>query len=188
MAKAVKFTKENIDRIIAKVRKPQENSLGFFVLLNAKLDQWTQIAFRAEGLRGGNPKWPSWNRGRGFNILGGTTLTKAGTRKIRYGTDLSAKWPKNIGRPALKRGTTGFIRTGVRRYTGSSKMLQASGGFRRSFGRIRVRKEGLNYGTTFNLAEKIMSSPTRQVLFITPQDEKEIMRMWLQYNSRLMQL
>lgn len=188
MAKTVKFTKENIDKIIRKVRRPQENTTGFFVLLNAKFDQWTQITFRRQGARAGHPAWPSWNRGRGFNVLGGTTLTKAGTRKIRYGTDVLPKWPGNKGRPSRGFGMTGYIRTGVRRYTGASKLLQASGGFRRSFGRMRLRKDGLNYGTTFGLAERIMSNPMRQVLFITPSDEKEIGRLWLNYNSRLMQL
>lgn len=187
MATTYPFTKDSIKKIIKKVTEPLLKINEFWNISKIKFDQWTQLAFRLQGARSGSPAWPTWNKGLGFNVLGGTTLTKAGTRKIRYGTDIKTKWPNNLGRPS-RGASPGYIRVGVRRYTGASKLLQASGSFRRSFGKIRQNKSALYYGTKFELAEKIMSNPIRNVLFITPQDEKEIQKMWYLFNDKNIRL
>ena len=97
-------------------------------------------------------------------MLGGTTLTESGTRKIRYGTDL-----RGAGMHGT-RGKIGYVRKGVRRYTGRSRMLQASGAFKKSFRPLAITSKGLMYGTRFKNAEGIMSNPARPVVFVTEKD------------------
>ena len=180
MTKTMKFNTKSVQKIMNGLAKPFEASQAFFVLLGSKIDQQTQQTFRGLGMRkGGGSLWPTWNKGRGFNVLGGTTQTKAGTRKIRYGTDLRGKGMHGTGK-------IGYVRKGVRRYTGQSKLLQASGGFRKSFKLLKINKKGLMYGTQFKIAEEIMSKPARPVLFVSNTDSKQFFRLYRSFvNQRI---
>ena len=180
MIKTMKFNNRSVKVITDGLLKPFKDVRNYWVLLGAKIDQHTQQVFRGLGKRtGGGEPWPTWNRGRGFNVLGGTTLTEAGTRKIRYGTDLKGKGMHG-------KGQVGYVRTGVRRYTGKSKMLQASGGFRKSFRPLKITKRGLLYGTKFKIAEEIMSNPARPVLFVSDTDRSQFFRLFRTFANRKM--
>jgi len=171
VVKTIKFDK-NSGTIIAKgLLKPIKQAKTFFNILGVKVDQMAQLTFRVLGARAGHKKWIGYNRGRG-HILGGTTRTKKGTWNIRYGTDLSGR-AKGTYKP-------GVLRKGIRRYSSSSKLLQASvsGGFRQSFKILTTTGKKLLYGSRMKIAEKIMSDPKRPVLFVTPKDRKSILNLW----------
>jgi len=140
------------------IKRPFKNIRQFWAALALIIDRDTMLTFRHEGARGGHAAWTPFAR---------STLEMLKTRaigKIRYGTDLR-------GRPA---GTyiPFKIRPGMRRYSASSKLLQAGGMFRDSFGIVKIGRDRLIYGTKHEKAEKIMGVKNRQVLFVTPQDEQ----------------
>jgi hypothetical protein len=156
-------TRFKLEKMLA---RPFKNIRQFWTSLALMIDQDTQLTFRHEGARAGRKKWA------GFSPK--TLTTKVGTKKIRYGTDLRPLPPDRLRalRAAWGWAHRGEMRKGVRRYSSSSKLLQASGLFRKSFGIIKMARDQLIYGTKHQLAEKIMGVKNRQVLFITPQDEQ----------------
>ena len=141
------FNKKTADALTKGIARPIEKNKTFFTLLNILIDQSTQDTFRKQGERDGHKKW------RPFSI---NTLQDAdGKFRRRPGTD----------------GST------TRRYDSDSKLLQASGGFRKSFGNVSIRNGQLIYGirglTMRNLGKEIMSNPERQVLFVNSADRKK---------------
>jgi len=177
MVRAVKFNERGVDYITRSIKGPIKNAYGYFQWLGINIDQLTQLTFRVEGARSGHSKWVGYNRGKG-HILGGTTRTKTGTWNIRYGTDKS---PKRTAKELAQYKTDNnlWFRKGPmpgyqsdRRYSASSKLLQASGSFRRSFKTMKLTRKQVKYGSVFKLAGKIMEDPERQVLFVTRQDKK----------------
>jgi len=155
--KVVNLDRKGINTIIKGLKKPIDNARTFFQILGLKIDSVTQLTFRAEGARAGHRAWTPFSRD--------TLFTRAGTWKIRYGTDLRGR-PKGSYIP-------GKLRKGVRRYSSSSKLLLASGGFRRSFGIIRITNDYVMYGIKGLQMRKLKigSKPERQVLFVTEQDK-----------------
>lgn len=127
--------------------RPGMKSLELMKLLALRQDRFAQDAFQTEG--GSNKK--KWRK---FSPK--TLRTPKGTWKIRYGTDLRGRPPGSF-KPFV-------LRPGVRRYSSNSKLLQASGLFRKSFQLMSLAKDRFKYGTNHQLAEKIMSGPQRQVL------------------------
>lgn len=188
--KSYKLDDKTIKNITDLISAPLANPISFFKELALKIDQQTQLTFRLLGARSGHEAWLTYNKGKG-HINGGTTKTKAGTWKIRYGTNLNAasvKGKKRIEKrkASLLKSTGSLIgphRLGVKRFSTNSKMLQASGTFRKSFQELtwRTDRKGFTYGTNFPNAEQIMSNPTRQVLFITPKDRQEYANLFLKY-------
>ena len=148
------------------VAKPIKNALPYFKLIGLRIDQATQRTFKFEGSRDGRTGWKSFNNGQGVSAKGGTTRNKKGTWNHRYGTDNS----KN------------------RRYSASSKLLQASGSFRKSFQIIKATKKSLAYGIRGlkmrKLGLKIMSSPERQVLFVTKNDKTSWTNEFVKYYNK----
>jgi len=113
----------------------------------------------------------------------------AGTPKIRYGTDKGPLPPgelKSLRSRWVRRGGFGRIgkmRKSIRRYSSSSKLLRASGGFMRSFKTTKITKNRMIYKTEHELAEEIMSIKNRQVLSVNSADEARYInqfRIWFQ--------
>lgn len=167
MTKTIMFNKRAVKIITDGLIKPFRDVRNFWVLLGAKIDQQTQQTFRELGKRtGGGEQW------RGYSPQ--TLKTEKGTWKIRYGTDLRGK------------GMRGHFRKGVRRYSAASKMLQASGGFKKSFRPLKITKRGLLYGTRFKIAEEIMSNPARPVLFVSGTDRQQFFRLFRTFVNQRM--
>lgn len=166
MTTTIKLDKNTKDKLRKLVEKPFKNIRQFWGALALMINRDTQLTFRHQGARGGHEAWQPFSRS--------TLRTPAGTRKIRYGTDLRPLDPSRLRtlRARWGYGQIGEMRKGVRRYDESSKLLQASGMFRNSFGLIKLGRDRLVYGTKHKLAEQIMSVKNRQVLFITGQDEQ----------------
>lgn len=160
--KTYKFGPQAIRKIVRGMSAPIRDMRSFFNILGVMLDTDTKLTFMREGTRSGNPRWRDFSPG--------TLRTRAGTYNIRYGTDLRGR-PRGTYIPFKKR-------PGIRRYSSRSKLLQASGSFKRSFGVKSVTKRKLDYGTVFELAEEIIGKGRRQrqVLFITPGDEAKYAR------------
>lgn len=169
MATRIKFDEKAGLRIEVGLNRPLRRGREFFAALALMVDRDAMLAFRRQGERGGHPRWKRFSEN--------TLRTPAGTKKIRYGTDLRpldpealrqlrARWIRTKGF-----GATGEMRKGVRRYSSTSKLLQASGGFRNSFKIRMIRRNRMLYSTNHELAEKIMSHGPRNVLFITSRDE-----------------
>ena len=165
-------------RDIAKgTARPFKSTRRMFIQFGVQIDRDTMMTFRALGVQGGKYRdrgpWPAFNSGRGVGfydtVRGSTTRTKKGTWKIRYGTDL-----KGVG-------SQGRFRPGARRYSMSSKLLQASGGFRSSFGIQKISNNRMIYGTNHKDAEEIMSNPARPVLWYTPMDRLRYTNMILKW-------
>lgn len=138
-------------QIALSIVKPIENSLPFMSLLSNTIDTDTQQQFRNQGQGGGKRKIPSQYIWK--------PLSSRSIGKLRSGTDGSK----------------------TRRYSSSSKALQASGGFRKSFKPIGITKDKLKYGTNHELAGKIGSKPFRPVLFVTNEDEMRYNRLFKKY-------
>ena len=157
---------KKIARIISEgISRPLRNLKSFWSILAIMLDQDAMASFRHEGARGGHEKWDD------FSV--DTLKTSVGTWKIRYGTDLRPLSPDRLRglRQKWGFGHKGYMRKGIRRYAGNSKLLQASGLFRSSFKLQKITANSLLYGTKHRLADKIMSVKNREVLFITNQDK-----------------
>lgn len=146
MAIELEFNNRTIKKITKAMQRPLDRSKTFLSILGSMIDSDVQAIFRGLGVRpGAGRKWDGY--------MQSTIKTKAGKFKRRPGTD-NAK---------------------TRKYSGTSKMLQASGGFRKSFKTISVSPNKLVYGTRLSLKGKdisaaIMSDPERQVLFVSNQD------------------
>jgi len=150
--------------------QPIEKSTELMKLIGQKLDQNTQTTFRLEGARDGHTRWLDYNRGKG-HLPGGSTQYKDGRWKRRAGTD-NAK---------------------TRKYSPSSKMLQASGGFRKAFGVIETTENNVLYGVQSDwedLAGKIIEDhgAVREVLFVTENEYEGYQRLalaWFVKNIKL---
>jgi len=160
MAKTYKLEPGVMKKILAGVAAPSKKYRDYFSILGTMIDTDVRITFRQEGQRGGRPKWHPFSEG--------TLRTPRGTWNIRYGTDLRGR-PKGSYIP-------GQLRKGVRRYSPTSKLLQAGRGFSRSFGIRSITDRQLVYGTNHAKAEEIMRSPAsrfhRPVLFVTAGDKE----------------
>ena len=158
MAKVVKFNK-----LGATLRKGFIGQLNksnqFMNLLGVKIDGQTQQTFRGLGMRKlGGKSWPA--------LSINTIQTKSGKFRRRPGTDGAKK----------------------RRYSSSSKTLQASGLFRKSFGVLRSTHKILSFGTIHKLAGDIMRQPSsrfhRPVVFVTRLDRDLYNKMFANWYSR----
>jgi phage gpG-like protein len=138
------------------ISKPVENAEPYFKLLSIEIDRGVQQQFRREGRTGGPRRIPASHQWDPFSA--NTLFTSPKTLKFnkRPGTDKSKR----------------------RRYSFKSKLLQASGGFRKSFRTTNVRKDGLKYQTVHKLGGKIGKSPFRPVLFVTDFDIKRFQNMF----------
>lgn len=138
----------------------------FFDILGIKIDQMTQLTFRMLGARSGMPSW------RGYSMLTLHPSWKAKDSSFpvfkgrRYNPDL---WQRRMGTDKSK----------TRRYSDSSKLLQASGRFRQSFRILRTTGKSLTYGTMHELAEEIIGD--RPVLFFTRDDSAVVSRMFMKF-------
>ena len=139
------------------------------------------MTFRNEGRR--PVKWKG--------LAESTKRTKRGTWNIRYGTDISPKMTaeelkdyKTANKLWYKPGPMkGY--EGKRRYSDSSKPLQASGSFRKSWGVLRLDNKRMIYGSNYHvggqlIADKIQSYG-RNVLFVLPKDELEFADKFLRF-------
>lgn len=183
------FNKQSLERIVRGMSRPLTQTRSFFQLLGSWAHQQTQITFRSQGARSGNLPWPPFSPK--------TLATSLGTWKIRYGTD---KNPKRTAAELASYKTKNKLwyvsgpmkgYRNERRYGKNSKLLQASGQFRKSFHIIGVRDKRMIYGTRHSLADKIIGNPSnfrryRPVLFMMPNDYTVINRMWFKwYDSKI---
>jgi len=176
----LQFTQQNIDRIIRGIARPITKTKQFFGLLGQKIDNDTQNMFEGEGSRPGlaGPGWAPFSPK--------TLQMPSGMYRIRYGTALKPKYPGGKDMPRYKRGDKKgqVIPHRRRRYSASSKLLQAFGGFRKSFKKLKVTKDTLLYGTNLKLSERIMSNRSRNVLAISGSDEKRYATLFQQWYDR----
>lgn len=150
------------DKLGATLRKGYFSQLNksnqFMNILGIKIDQQTQTNFRQLGARAGHKPWPA--------LSINTIQTKNGTFKKRPGTDGSK----------------------TRRYSSSSKPLQASGLFRQSHGIIRTTHKKLSYGTLHQLAKKIIRDPQsrfhRPTVFVLASDRALYNKMFANWYSK----
>jgi hypothetical protein len=124
--------------------------------------------FRGQGARDGFQQWRAFRK----STLHPTYHTKSGLRvsstwNIRYGTDMQGKKPRR------KRGAN------VRRYSASSKLLQASGGFRNSFRAMRITSHDAIVGSTMQKAPKIISD--RPVIRVSNSDLTHFRRLLIEH-------
>jgi hypothetical protein len=112
-------------------------------------------------------------------------MSRVGTRKIRYGTDMKprrtredlAEYRSEIG---WGWGRTGFMPGygAIRRYDTDSKILQASGSFMKSFRTMWVDRTGMVFGSNYHSKNGNVGAAEiagkREVLFITPMDKSFI--------------
>jgi len=174
--------KEISDRVGALITGTETpfRELSAWMLRNALL------AFQTSGARAGHRPWKA--------LSPKTLRTRAGTYRIRRGSDgtptplnpaalsaLRSAWVKKHGW-----GATGEMRPGVRRFRADSKPLLASGMFRNSWFVREASARRATVTTAFDseLAKKIMSDPTRQVLFVTEQDRRDIRRLFIGWIAR----
>jgi hypothetical protein len=130
------------------ISKPINNALPYFKLLSIEIDRGVQQQFRREGSIGGPRRIPASHQWKPFSPY--TLFTSPKTLKFnkRPGTDKSKR----------------------RRYSFKSKLLQASGMFRKSFRQTNLWSEGLKYQTVHKLGGKIGKNPFRPILFVTDFD------------------
>jgi hypothetical protein len=167
--KTLKLSKDTFKIIAKGISKPIRQAKPFFMRLAALQQRQTDDTFRRNGGRSGHRTWPELKQS--------TIKSKTGTPRIRYGTDGT---PKAIYRKGD--GKQRKFRSGVRRYGGTrDNILVASGMFRSSFKTQKITGAYLKFGTNFSLANSIMSSPTREVVFVTPKDRTLYWKMWKQY-------
>jgi len=160
--KKVTFDETGINIIVKGLNKPIGDATPFFKILGERVGQSASLTFRTLGARDHHKAWVGYSRGKG-HILGGSTRTKKGTWRIRYGTDLE-------GRPGMQGHPRKVAMSD--RYSMTSKMLQKSGGFRNSFQLLKVTKNSMEFGSKMKIAAQIMSDPERPVLFVTNNDKK----------------
>jgi hypothetical protein len=137
------------------------------------IDRATDDTFKSSGARLGD-RWKPLSRD--------TVYTRAGTRRIKYGTRRAPKrtraelnrYKKGLGRSQFQRGP-------MRGYGGHKRYgspldppMQASGDFRNSFRVLQLSAAGFRYGTTFDtrLASAIMKD--RPVLRFTGTDRRKV--------------
>jgi hypothetical protein len=169
MGRNYQFSVSDINALTAKLGRPIKDAEAYFIALAIMMDQDTQAQFRNEGAAGGYRKIPNNLMWPAFKLS--TLRMPSGTFRIRYGTNIKPRGPSFRGK----------FWKGVRRYSMESKLLQASGGFRKSFGILEVGPQGLKFGTEHELAGKIGSKPRREVLFVTDEDKKRYARKFAKF-------
>lgn len=151
------FNKKTAAALTKGFERPIEKNKKFFSLLSILIDQSTQLTFRTLGARAGHPAWPGYSE-----LTLHPSSMRGGQRVINRN-----KWNRRRGTDNSK----------SRKYSANSRMLQASGGFRKTFGAMSIKKGQLIYGIKGvkmrNLGRDIMSDPERQVLFVNSQDRKQ---------------
>lgn len=152
-----------------KISKPMENSIDFFASLATQVDRDAQMQFRNEGAAGGPRKIPNELAWKPF--AASTLQMPSGTFRIRYGTD----------RKPRGKSFRGKWWASARRYSYNSKLLNASGMFRKTFKVGTVRKNMMLYGTNHRLAGLIGARPLRQVLFVTDEDINRYAKKFAQF-------
>lgn len=176
------LTPENLNQFYKILAAPTNNKPPLLSLLAARIDQFTQSAFRLQGARAGHPAWPAFSKK--------TLKTDAGTWRIRYGTDRNPKRTREelakYRGDLMRRGRWGWGFTGpmpgyvgTPRYSGNAKLLQSSGSFRKSFKILRITANSVFYGTAHERAAQIMSGGgknPRPVMFVMPSDRKLLLR------------
>ncbi len=163
----------------------------YFGQLGLMLHQRTMLTFAGQGARAGHPAWRPFSPN--------TLNTPSGTPRIRLGTDMKPKRSRQdliAYRAGLMRagkwrwGQTGIMPgyTGVRRYSGESKLLQASGGFKRSFKIQEISNNRMKYGTRFQAgkatAEDIIKD--REVIFLMPVDYIAIRKQFMVFMANML--
>lgn len=144
-------------------------------LIAMKVDQYTQQTFQNEGARRGHEKWSPFSD----RTLHPSSVDADGVVKIHLD-----KWRK---RP----GTDGAV---GRRYSANSKLLQASGGFRRTFGIQSISNKSFRYGTFQNLDSSRGPIKTkdiikdRDVIFLTREDYAEIRGLFAKWTKSKIKL
>jgi hypothetical protein len=182
MATVMKFGPKAFVHIAKSMAAPFRETKEFFIKLGARYSRDTNLVFRMQGAAFGRRKW------RPFALS--TLRTKRGTPKIRYGTDKKPK--RNAAQLArYKTDNNLWYKPGKmkgyksdRRYGPNSKLLQASGGFKRSFEVIKTSKRRMIFGTRMKEAADIMSKPTRNVLGVSRKQEEAYSRMWLLFYDK----
>jgi hypothetical protein len=164
-SKTIKF-KDLPETLRKGLTRPLKKTREYFSLMGALIDRQTQMQFRSEGGRAGT-KWKAFSPA--------TLQSPSGLYNIRYGTDLKGR-PKGTYTPGKKRD--------IRRYSASSKLLQASGLFRKSFEVKKITNKNVVYGTNHELAGTIGSKPERQVLVVTDRDRQEFQRQFTKFYDK----
>jgi len=168
----LKFNKESFKIISDRITYPIKNSIVFMKLLGVNIDRDTKLLFKNEGALQpyGIGKWTPFAKSTMEKL-------KCGLGKIRYGTDLKGR-PKGTYKP-------NEVRSNMRRYNTSSKLLQASGGFKKTWGKpfgvFQISATRLKYGTNIKIAEKIMSVKNRQVLKFNERRYQAISNLFYSY-------
>lgn len=134
--KTIRFDNNTAKIITNGIAKPIRNSRGFFKRLGVLINRDISITFKNEGALPGS----GFRKWKAFSPL--TLKDKHGNWNRRPGTD-NAK---------------------TRKYSASSKLLQASGLFKKSFGILWLTKRAVKVGTIHQLAGDIMSNPKREVI------------------------
>jgi len=133
--------------------RPLRLGQQFFTILGGVIDRDTQLQFRTEGGRTGD-KWAEFSQFTLHPVLtrrGGNTFVDTNAWRRRPGTDGARS----------------------RYYSNNSKLLQASGLFRKSFTIISTSRNRLEYGSRHELAKKIISGGgknKREVVKVTNSD------------------
>jgi hypothetical protein len=153
------------DTLIPGLMRPRTKQMQYWKLVSAKIFQQTMLTFKRLGAR---PGLSAWKR------LSLRTLHPS-HRLANGGISINlSKWRK---RP----GTDG---NSTRRYSSTSKTLQASGLFRNSFVFLSANNNDMKFGTRHKLAKAIMSNPTRNVLNVTKSDRATYKRMYDTFTDR----
>ena len=172
MAKTVGLNDKGLLTITRAFLVPIQSSREFFKdELAVSIDKDVQRMFKGQGSRKRiSGEWkpyspftlhPSWKTKSGRK-------TNASKFNRRPGTDKSKS----------------------RRYSSSSKLLQASGSFRRSFKVIKIDDKTMTYGTNYELASDIISGGgknRRQVLVVTDRDKAFYQKIWFNFNKKKVQ-
>jgi hypothetical protein len=169
MKRKVDFNQRNVQKIFKKIIKPLKNAKPFFDMLEVKQHQWAMLTFKLQGARDGNQPWERFSK---------LTLYPHWKAKVSdYPEDKGYRY--NPEKANIRRGT-GNSKT-LRYYPGNM-LLQAAGGFKRSFGTLKKTNKELQYGTNHVLATKIMSTGGgRPVLFTSRNDTEQTERLFKKY-------
>lgn len=165
MAKTITFDANGIKKIQNGFMRVIRDSGKFFDLMAVRVDTDVQLMFKGLGKRPGVG-------GSGWKPFSVFTLHPSWRTKSGRKVDTS-RWNKRYA-------TDGS----VGRYSPSSKMMQASGSFRRSFRVIKKDDNTLEYGTNYELAQEIMSGGgknKRQVIVFSGKDEVRYRNLFLKY-------
>jgi len=126
--------------------------------------------FRTQGARDGMRPWrefSTYTLHPVYYLADETPKIAINTWNIRYGTDMKGKTPRR------KRGAN------VRRYSPSSKLLQASGGFRNSFRNILLSRQRSIVGSTMKNAAEIIGD--RPVIRVSSRDKSHFQRLLIEH-------